>query len=138
MVGNMTGYRLLFTNPARTIVVTYDFPTLDTELAPGDSTGYSLTFSANSTFTGVYIVGYASGGELQGFAGIQGSKADYKVAYGNSQSVDMIYLVSEGSYRPYVLGALNPLSTDLNVTISPALMTTCGDTWISQATVLGS
>jgi hypothetical protein len=117
--------------------VTYDFPTIENDVGPHNSTGYLIYFTANSSFAGVYIIGDLRGAQaIQAVAGLSGSPYYLTFYNGTSNSIDVKYVVPEGSLRPYVIGALNPSNSSQTLYVDSALIATCGSTWISTATIL--
>jgi hypothetical protein len=132
-VDNATGYRIVFVNQANTIVVAYVFPPINSTLAPGNSTGYSLILSGNSTFTGVYFYANLAGyGPISGFAGIEGSSYYRSFSSGSTDSTSIRYLVPQGLSSSYVIGVTNAYSSTQLVSGSIVIAATCGPSWISQ------
>lgn len=124
-------------NQAGTTVVIYVFPLLQSDLAPNETLGYTISFTGNSTFTGTYIYGVLSGNNtMYGFAGISGSPYYSLFPETHPNKITVMYVVPETSSSPYVIGAANSYDENQNVTLSHVDFASCGDTWISQISVI--
>ena len=134
IVNGETAYRIQFINPSGTPVEAYFLPPSNTSVASGGTLGYSLTLSGNSTFSGVYYFAEFSGTErITGFAGINGTSY-YRYFPSNSvNSISLRYLVPMGVSSPYMIGLTNTFGATQNVTIKLAMIATCGDSWLLQA-----
>jgi len=137
-VNGTTGHRLqLVNNATGGTVIAYYFPPLQSSVAPDGNLSYIISFSANSTYTGVYIEGAISGNEsVYGFAGISGSShyAFFKVGISNKATVT--FLVSESSSSPYVVGIGSTYGSYQNLALSNVEFASCGETWISQVSAV--
>jgi hypothetical protein len=136
-VNGTIGHRFQLVNEAGTPVVTYDLPLLQSELAPGKNIGYSISFTSNSTFTGTYIYGVLLGNDtIYGFAGNPATVYYSLFQAGATNKVTVTYLVPEASSGPYIIGVANPFGSTQGVTVSSVSFASCGNTWISRASVI--
>jgi hypothetical protein len=136
-VNSTTGSRFQFVNQAGGTVIAYYFPLLQSSIAPDKALSYTISFTGNSTFTGVYIEGTISGNDtINGFAGILGTSHYEFVLVGASNMKTITYLVDESSSRPYVIGVGNSYGANQNLTLSNVEFASCGETWISQVSAL--
>ena len=133
-VNGSTGHRFQLVNQAGGTVIGYYFPLLQSSIASDGTLSYTISFTGNSTFTGVYIEGTISGNDtIYGFAGIPGSPSHYHpFAGGASNKATLSYLVSESSSLPYVIGVGNPGGASQDLTLSNVEFLSCGPAWISQ------
>ncbi len=124
-------------NPSDEVVVVYWFPPLSASLASGALAGYSLTLTGNSTFSGAYIFADVSGSyPITGFAGINGT-AYYHLFPSNSSNFAAIrYLVPVALSSPYLVGLTNSYKATQDVSVGVAVMATCGDSWMLQASLV--
>jgi hypothetical protein len=137
VVNNETAYRIEFLNATGTSVVAYVLPAVEATLASGDSTGYSFSFSGNSTFTGMYFYADFSGSlPLTGFAGIPDSSSYHTFSSGTSNSTSIRYLVSQGLSVPYEIGVENTSGSTQTITGGTVIVATCGVSWVSQVSVI--
>jgi hypothetical protein len=131
-VNGMTGYRVQFTNPTGGIVVSYSLPLIQSTLPPGGQVNYSLTFAANSTFTGVYVVADLRGNHtILGHVGLVGSKYYYNNISSGTNDISVAFLIPESSAHPYVIGATNSFTAVQVISIRDVIMATCGNSWIA-------
>jgi hypothetical protein len=124
-----------YVNSTGGVVVMYYLPILNATVPPGKLTEYSLTFATNSTFSGVYEYASISGSyAFLGLAGISGTEYYHVFTRGGSNNATFDYLVPLGSFQPYVLGASNSYNSSQILTITLAVMGSCGGSWLSQVT----
>jgi hypothetical protein len=137
-LGAATGYRLVFSNSSGGQVIGYLLPSVQASLAPGANLGYSLAFTDNSTYSGVYTYGELKGvGSIEGYAGIPGSSSYRTISSGTTDSILIELLVSGGAAGPYEIGVSNSSGSNQTVSMSGALLATCGLSWVSQSRTLG-
>jgi hypothetical protein len=133
VIDGITIYVIHYVNSAGRLVVFYYFPILSATTSPGRVTEFSVVFATNSTFSGVYEYASISGNDsILGVAGISGTQYYQTFPGEASNSTAFDYLVPLESFQPYVLGASNSYSSNQTLTISGALVGSCGESWLSQ------